>query len=77
MKKQTFVIIVFAAIAVALVIVGVARKGRRTGKLQIAVIPKATTHIFWQSVRAGAEQAGREAGAEIIWIGPDITRVTK
>jgi ribose transport system substrate-binding protein len=38
--------------------------------LTIAVIPKGTTHMFWQSIRAGAEQAGRELGATIIWRGP-------
>ncbi len=42
-------------------------EGRR---LRIAVIPKGTTHEFWKSIRAGAEQAGREAGVETIWKGP-------
>jgi ribose transport system substrate-binding protein len=40
------------------------------GKLQIAVIPKGTTHEFWQSIHAGANKAGQELGAEIIWRGP-------
>jgi ribose transport system substrate-binding protein len=40
------------------------------GKLTIAVIPKGTAHVFWQSVHAGAEKAAREAGAEVIWRGP-------
>lgn len=39
-------------------------------KLQIAVIPKGTTHEFWKSIHAGAVKAGRELGAEIIWKGP-------
>src|SRR3954467_3614157 len=38
--------------------------------LTIAVIPKGTTHTFWQSIRAGAERAGKETGATIIWRGP-------
>src|SRR5215207_3140559 len=38
--------------------------------LTIAVIPKGTSHAFWQSIRAGAERAGRELGATIIWRGP-------
>jgi ribose transport system substrate-binding protein len=37
----------------------------------IAVIPKGTTHIYWQSVRAGAEAAGKEFGYEIQWNGPE------
>src|SRR5688572_18215163 len=36
----------------------------------IAVIPKGTTHNFWQSIRAGAERAGKELGVTIIWRGP-------
>jgi ribose transport system substrate-binding protein len=40
------------------------------GALTIAVIPKGTTHEFWQSIRAGAERAGRETGSTIIWRGP-------
>jgi ribose transport system substrate-binding protein len=38
--------------------------------LTIAVIPKGTTHVFWQSIRAGAEKAGAELGVNIVWRGP-------
>ncbi len=39
--------------------------------LTIAVIPKGTTHNFWQSIHAGAEQARRRSSAStIIWRGP-------
>ncbi len=41
-----------------------------TSNVSIAVIPKGTSHIFWQSIRAGAERAGKEEGVEIIWRGP-------
>jgi ribose transport system substrate-binding protein len=40
------------------------------GKMTIAVIPKGTTHEFWQSIHAGANKAGQELGVEIIWRGP-------
>jgi ribose transport system substrate-binding protein len=36
----------------------------------IAVIPKGTSHVFWQSIHAGAEKAAREHGVNIIWRGP-------
>jgi ribose transport system substrate-binding protein len=36
----------------------------------IAVIPKGTSHVFWQSIHAGAEKAASEIGATIIWRGP-------
>ncbi len=39
-------------------------------KFKIAVIPKGTTHEFWKSIHAGAVQASREVGAEVIWKGP-------
>ncbi len=40
-------------------------------KPTIVVIPKATTHIFWQSVHAGAIKAAKELGVNMIWIGPE------
>lgn len=42
-----------------------------SAKHVIAVIPKGTTHIYWQSVKAGAEAAGKEFGYEIQWNGPE------
>ena len=39
-------------------------------KLTIAVIPKGTSHVFWQSIHAGAKKAGSELGVDIIWRGP-------
>lgn len=45
---------------------------------QIAVIPKATSHSFWLTVKAGAEAAGKEENAEIIWQGPSQeTQITE
>ncbi len=37
----------------------------------IAVIPKGTTHSFWNSVLAGAQKAAKENHVEIFWTGPD------
>jgi ribose transport system substrate-binding protein len=42
----------------------------RSGQKTIAVIPKATSHLFWQSVQAGALAAGREFNVNILWNGP-------
>lgn len=51
---------------------GTGASADKDGKtLQIAVIPKGTTHVFWKSVHAGAEQAAKEAGnVTIQWKGP-------
>jgi ribose transport system substrate-binding protein len=40
------------------------------GRLTIAVIPKGTSHVFWQSIHAGAAKAAQELGVDIIWRGP-------
>lgn len=47
-----------------------ATSGPKAGAMKIAVIPKGTTHEFWKSVKAGAEDAGKELGVEISWKGP-------
>jgi ribose transport system substrate-binding protein len=39
-------------------------------RLTIAVIPKGTSHVFWQSIHAGARRAGTELGVDIVWRGP-------
>ncbi len=40
-------------------------------KYTFAVIPKGTTHEFWKSVHAGAENAAKELGdVKILWKGP-------
>ena len=40
-------------------------------KLVIAVIPNGTTHVLWQSLKAGAEAAGKEYNCDIRWNGPE------
>ncbi len=37
---------------------------------EIAVIPKGLAHQFWIFVKQGAEAAGRDLGADILWQGP-------
>ena len=39
-------------------------------KLQIAVIPKGTTHEFWKAIHEGAKRAADEFDVDIIWKGP-------
>jgi ribose transport system substrate-binding protein len=38
--------------------------------LEIAVIPKGTTHSFWKAIHAGAIKASQELGVKIYWNGP-------
>jgi ribose transport system substrate-binding protein len=45
--------------------------GPKSKKYRIMVIPKGTTHEFWQSIHAGALKAAEELGnVELIWQGP-------
>jgi ribose transport system substrate-binding protein len=55
----------------ALIILATACSRENAGEtLTIAVIPKGTSHVFWQSIHAGARQAARELNVSIIWRGP-------
>src|SRR5215831_2622924 len=62
--KRAFVVIALLAAAAC------AKNQLASGALTIEVIPKGTTHVFWQSVRAGAERAGKDLDVTIIWRGP-------
>src|SRR5687767_14136280 len=73
-------LLLLAACALALAGCGkrenAAGSGNSTAKTYtIAVIPKGTTHEFWQSIHAGAVKAERElkeksVPVQIIWQGP-------
>ena len=62
---------IFRLMLAAMLVTGFAAAATAKDKeYTIAVIPKGTTHIFWKAVHAGAEKAGKEFGAKIIWQGP-------
>jgi ribose transport system substrate-binding protein len=39
-------------------------------KPRVAVIPKGTTHVFWQAVATGARTGGDATGLDVVWKGP-------
>ncbi|MFH1739211.1 MAG: substrate-binding domain-containing protein [bacterium] len=41
-------------------------------EIRIAVIPKGTSNVFWQTVHAGALTAAKELGVEVLWSGPNV-----
>lgn len=55
---------------VLLLLTGLLAGCHRSSQKVIAVVPKGQAHIFWQSVHAGAEAAGKEFGVQILWNGP-------
>jgi ribose transport system substrate-binding protein len=56
------------AIVVALLVL--AGGCNRSRQKVIGVIPKATSHVFWQNTQAGALAAGKDLKVEIDWNGP-------
>lgn len=44
--------------------------GQKSKKWRLFIIPKGTTHEFWQTIHAGAKAAADEMDAEILWKGP-------
>ena len=58
-----------AAVVLLLLCASCARQQSPSG-ITIAVIPKGTSHVFWQSIHAGAAKAAQELGVSIIWRGP-------
>jgi ribose transport system substrate-binding protein len=52
---------------------GVVAAGCHGGRRKrIAVIPKGTSHVFWLSVRKGADAAGKQFNVDILWNGPAL-----
>ena len=43
---------------------------KENGGMTVAVIPKGTSHAFWQSIHAGAEKAAQELHITVAWRGP-------
>ena len=77
MKKNNIAVILILAVSAVLFTLGVIKKiqHRTSGRNQsgniIAVIPKGTASMWWEVVRSGAEQAGKEEGYTISWNGPE------
>jgi ribose transport system substrate-binding protein len=44
---------------------------RQTRRKQIAVIPKAVSHLFFVSIHAGVDKAAEDFGVEVLWNGPN------
>jgi ribose transport system substrate-binding protein len=51
----------------ALLVAGCGGPSRKT----IAVIPKATAHLFFVSIHAGVDQAAKDYGVDVLWNGPN------
>lgn len=56
--------------ALALALAGAAASCNRNRKRVVGVIPQGRSHMFWQTIHAGANKAGRENAVEILWNAP-------
>ncbi|MDX2039766.1 MAG: substrate-binding domain-containing protein [Acidobacteriota bacterium] len=74
MNKTKLSIIVALSLFVAITFTACNKgaENKTPGKKTIAVIPKGVSHFFWQSVKAGADAAGKDLNVEIIWKGPAL-----
>ena len=57
---------------IACIFVLLAGCNRGPRQARIAVVPKATSHLFWQTVHAGVVAAGRDLNVEILWNSPAV-----
>jgi ribose transport system substrate-binding protein len=62
-------LLLFTSIFLSLALIAACNKGGHKGQKTIAVIPKGVSHSFWLSIKAGAEAAGKDFNAQIIWKG--------
>lgn len=72
--KNALVVVVIVVIVAVFIGIGLVKKGSgpASGAKRIAVIPKGTSSVYWESVHTGALQAGAELGYEISWNGPEL-----
>lgn len=64
-KSKLIILIVLAVFVAACNGAGGAKSSQKT----IAVIPKGVSHSFWQTVKAGADAAGKDLNVKIVWKG--------
>jgi ribose transport system substrate-binding protein len=62
--------LILSVATVAAMAAGCGGGASTSDRVNIAVIPKGTSHAFWQSVHAGARRAARELDVDITWRGP-------
>jgi ribose transport system substrate-binding protein len=62
----------FTVLFITIILVFAASCGQEKSdddKITISVIPKGTSHVFWQSIHAGAVKAAKELNIEVLWVG--------
>jgi ribose transport system substrate-binding protein len=65
-REKSSLVFIVATLSIALASCSRGRGSRTT----IAVVPKGQAHVFWQSVRAGAEKCAADEKVDMIWTAP-------
>ena len=77
MKKNDLLVALLLSVSVVLFVSGVVKKIRYTRQNRqqaktLAVIPKGTANMWWDTVRLGAQAAAEKGNAQIVWTGPEM-----
>ena len=77
MKKSNILVVVILALSAVLFVSGVVKKIRHSRVRQqqrkmLAVIPKGTANMWWDTVRLGAQAAAEKGNADMVWTGPEM-----
>ncbi|MBQ7177192.1 MAG: substrate-binding domain-containing protein [Victivallales bacterium] len=77
MKKSNILVVVILALSAVLFVSGVVKKIRHSRVKQqqrkmLAVIPKGTANMWWDTVRLGAQAAAEKGNADMVWTGPEM-----
>lgn len=68
--KKLFIIMLVALITANSFSGGSGESGKDSGERYIALVSKGFQHEFWQTVRLGAEEAAKELGVRVTFVGP-------
>ena len=68
-KSKLIILIALSILAPTLSSACKGTEGAKATQKTIAVIPKGVSHSFWQTVKAGAEAAGKDLNVKIVWKG--------
>jgi ribose transport system substrate-binding protein len=70
MSKTKLTILISLSILIISTVIACNRGANSDSQKVIAVIPKGVSHSFWQTVKAGADAAGKDLNVKIDWKGP-------
>ncbi|MCI0523671.1 MAG: substrate-binding domain-containing protein, partial [Acidobacteria bacterium] len=68
-KSKLIILIALSLFATPFITACSGAGGAKPSQKTIAVIPKGVSHSFWQTVKSGADAAGKDLNVKIVWRG--------